>query len=253
MKNHTYPYLRILANENERWIHIFLRNVELFAGSMAFLLHRSHLAISVKRPEDVSHLENLLRDYWTLSDIFGVRLPEIEWLLLRRIENNNPDVLRAFQIAQLWNLVANRHPLDHCYEILDLIRIALDNGGDPAIALETTHVAGGTPAIAMLEYPDSEYRPIDIFENTKALPPQPESPEMLLQIAECWFQNHKRKSSGEWVTPLRLIRQYIIAAALTNPSVIEHLIHLAMNLTPEECEGRNRLFEFSPGAELLTY
>ena len=78
IKNHSYPYITVLAEENHEAIQAFLRRVELLAGSMALLTAPKCAGTNTHELNDNSGLETLLRNYWVLSDTLWVRFPWIE-------------------------------------------------------------------------------------------------------------------------------------------------------------------------------
>lgn len=247
IKIHAYPYVTVLAGDNDCQIHGFLRNTELMAGSVALLLERSRVHYNYRVPADVGRLQTLQNEYWILSETFSVRLPWIEWVLARTIEEGNSAWLLAVDIARLWHLASGRNALEHHDEILDLCSVAAPNGLRVNIAQETPRVAGGAiPAIAWIEYYDSDYRASDIWNESKALPPQSVSPEALLEEARSSFAYDKKCNCDDWTDPLRHIRSCIIAAALQSPADAERLIRFAINLTPAECAERSSLFELDP-------
>jgi hypothetical protein len=248
IKTHAYPYVTVLAGDNDRQVHDFLRDTELMAGSVTLLLERSRVNYNFRVPQDIARLQALLNEYLILSETFSVRLPWIEWVLARTIEEGNSAWSLAVKIARLWHLASGRNALEHHGEILDLCRVAPPNGLRVNIAQETPRVAGSAlPAIAWIEYYDSDYRASDICKESMAIPPQSDSPEVFMGQAQRSFAYHKLCNCNDWTEPLRHIRYCIIAAALQSPAVAEILIRYAVGLTPADCAERSSLFEQYPG------
>ena len=131
IKNHSYPYITVLAEENHEAIQAFLRRVELLAGSMALITAPNCAGNNTHEPNDNSGLETLLRNYWVLSDTLSVRFPWIESSLTRSVDGPCGQVGPIHNISTLWHLSSGHLALDSHFEIMVFAVAASRNSDRP--------------------------------------------------------------------------------------------------------------------------